>query len=132
MRHVRPLAAALACLLLAPACRAAPQGVALPDAPRLLASCTGRLSALLEHQWLMAAPEAEATEDLRARMLALLAAATDPAPAPDITRALLAARVEAKAAQAALLTRATFGTPSPRAARRARSEIARCRALLPD
>ena len=132
MCHVRPLAIALTCLLLPPACRAAPQAVALPDAPRLLADCTGRLSALLEHQWLMAAPEARETEDLRARTLALLAAATDPEPAPKITHALLAARIEAKAAQAALLARATFGPPSPRAARRARSEIARCRALLPD
>ena len=103
MRHVRPLATALTCLLLTPACRAAPQAVALPDAPRLLADCAGRLSALLEHQCLMAAPEARETEDLRARTLALLAAATDPEPAPEITHALLAARIEAKAAQAALL-----------------------------
>ncbi len=93
------------------------------------AACTGRLSALMEHQWLLSDPEADRTKARRAAMIALMEAAmpTDAAPAA------LARRIEAKHAQAVLLTRATFGTGGAQArwaAARAEAEISRCIANL--
>ena len=93
------------------------------------AGCTGRLSALMEHQWLLSDPEADRTETRRAAMIALLDAVTP----PDAALAALARRIEAKQAQAVLLTRATFGQDPAQAAfaaTRAEAEIARCLANL--
>ena len=66
--------------------------------------CAGRLSAHLEHQWLMQNPAADRTEAARDAMVALLEAVGDVDDA-----ATLALRIEAKHAHAALLQRATFG-----------------------
>lgn len=105
------------------------------------ASCAGRLSALMEHQWLTNGPASETTGRQRAEMLALL----DAIMAPDKARQVLNWRIEAKAAHAALLTRTTFGTGAAHPDRSGRSHrsdhskraqslatrhVAQCRALL--
>ncbi|MGI3165942.1 hypothetical protein [Pseudooceanicola sp. 200-1SW] len=95
-----------------------------PPSALFLAECAGRLSALMEHQWLLSSAAAPATEARRARMLARLAAI----PAAASPRALLAGRIEAKAAQAALLGRASFARTE--AERRAASRLA-ARLLAP-
>ena len=110
---------------------APPRAAAAPLDPLTaeFAGCTGRLSALMEHQWLLSDPEADRTETRRAAMIALLDAVTP----PDAALAALARRIEAKQAQAVLLTRATFGQDPAQAAfaaTRAEAEIARCLANL--
>ena len=93
------------------------------------AICTGRLSALMEHQWLVSSPEADATRARRDGMEALLAAITPPETAPQV----LARRIEAKYAMSRLLTRVTFNrdrTDAARAARHVEVQIASCNALL--
>lgn len=93
------------------------------------ATCTGRFSALMEHQWLLPHPELEQTTRRRAAMIALLEAVM-----PEGTgRAVLARRIEAKHAQAVLLTRAVFNEDAADArwaAARAEAQIASCAALL--
>ena len=93
------------------------------------ASCAGRLSAVMEHQWLMSDPNADRTEDQRAAMLSLV----DAIMAPDQGRDVLAWRIEAKQAHAVLLTRATFNADSEDATwalQRAQRELAACTGLL--
>lgn len=94
------------------------------DALPLFAACTGRFSALIEHQWLMGEPSEPAMAE-REAMLGLLDAAGGGQQA-------MALRIEAKAAEAALLRAATFGPESrrPWAAARAKALIADCRRLL--
>ncbi|UYV38949.1 hypothetical protein N4R57_08020 [Rhodobacteraceae bacterium D3-12] len=104
---------------------------AAPPDPLLhrFANCAGRLSALMEHQWLVDGPASETTRDERAAMLALLDAVMPPGHA----RHVLNWRIEAKAAHAALLTRATFGRDTAQAARAqslATRHMAQCTALL--
>ncbi|MEL6957455.1 MAG: hypothetical protein AAGL89_00720 [Pseudomonadota bacterium] len=74
------------------------------DPLRYFASCTGRLSAQMEHEWLLSDPRADETEAQRAILIDLLRATM----LPDQGHQVLNWRIEAKAAQAALLTRATF------------------------
>lgn len=98
------------------------QALALPPAPlraqddlaRLFAVCTGRLSAAMEHAWLMGGPEAEAAGQQRAAMLSLLEAVADPH-----DKRLMALRVDAKAAQSALMSRAIFAQDKVAAVRSA-------------
>lgn len=93
------------------------------------ASCAGRLSAVMEHQWLMSDPNADRTEDQRAAMLSLV----DAIMAPDQGRDVLAWRIEAKQAHAVLLTRATFNADRDDATwalQRAQTELAACTGLL--
>lgn len=93
------------------------------------ATCTGRLSAQMEHQWLISDPSADRTEAQRAAMISLLEATTPPGGGRDV----LARRIDAKQAQAVLLTRATFNDDPEDALwarRRAESEIAACVGLL--
>ena len=86
---------------------------------RLFATCAGRLSALMEHQWLLSDPASDQTARQRKSMLSLVAAMAG----PDAARALNW-RIEAKAAQASLLARARFGTNEATAARSAqRSDL---------
>jgi hypothetical protein len=68
------------------------------------ATCVGRLSAQLEHEWLMKLDAAEITEQRRNAMASLLRAVMP----VDDARAVLARRIEAKFAHAALLQRAVF------------------------
>lgn len=95
----------------------------------VFATCTGRLSAQMEHQWMFDGPGSERTEAQRAAMISLLEA-TMP---PDAGRDILARRIDAKMAQAALLTRATFNADTDdarRAGHLAQVRIAECTSLL--
>ena len=95
----------------------------------LFATCAGRLSALMEHQWLISDPAADVTALERDAMLSLV----DAVVAPKDRASALGWRVGAKAAQAALLTRARFGTDARAAglaARQAEEHLGQCRSLL--
>ncbi|MBS0123175.1 hypothetical protein [Thetidibacter halocola] len=100
------------------------------DRATSFATCTGRWSAVMEHEWLMGRDGSEA-EMRRATFVTLLEAAMpDPAvDAPD----LLHLRIAAKHALAHLLQQADLGT-DPATARRARAmarnQLAPCRTLL--
>jgi hypothetical protein len=96
---------------------------------RLFASCAGRLSALMEHQWLLSDPEAEVTAAERDAMLSLVSTMVG----PEDEALALTLRVAAKAVQADLLSQARFGQDDARAARAARQSddlIGMCRSLL--
>ena len=93
------------------------------------ATCAGRLSALMEFQWLTHDPEAERTEAQRANLIDIL----DAVMPPDRGRQVLHWRVEAKMAHAALLQRGRFNQDPADAlwARRlAAEQTDRCRAYL--
>lgn len=95
----------------------------------LFATCAGRLSALMEDQWLIADPASDQTALQRDALLSLVAALATP---DDEARAI-SWRVEAKAAQADLLARARFGQNAKTAAQAARQSdelIGMCRSLL--
>lgn len=99
----------------------------LDDLARAFAICTGRMSAELADRWLMGDGGAE-IEALRDRLAELTEAALQPQSAIE-ARAL---RIEARAAQADLLSRARFGLQPrirERAAETAARLIAPCRAL---
>lgn len=125
MGGLRNIACAVPCLaLLAGALplRAEP----LPDL-RHLAACTGRLSALMEHQFLVDGPASEITRRQRDGLADIVAALTPVGAEPQA----MGWRVEAKAAHAALLSQARFGPdPDRRAALRADRLIAACTGFL--
>lgn len=79
----------------------------------------------MEHQWLVDGPASEATARSREAMLALVDAV---APQGQAAR-VMGWRIEAKAAQAGLLTRATFGLDRV-AKQRADDLIGQCLALI--
>lgn len=106
----------------------APPGFArdTPD-PDWFAICTGRLSALMEMQFLIDGPASEATRLRRDAMADLLAAVASP---QDGAR-LMGLRVDAKWAFRALLEQAAFGPdPGHRAERAARAMAASCSGML--
>ncbi|MBL4917272.1 hypothetical protein [Szabonella alba] len=133
MSSLKTLSLVLVLLSHAPAAQATGL-VPPPDAPIgaddplvvLFATCAGRYSALMEFQWLTDGPASEETARRRAAMLDLAGAVT-PAAA---SRRALHLRIEAKAAQSALLHAAHFRA-DPRATRRAETLLAGCRALHP-
>jgi hypothetical protein len=93
------------------------------------ASCAGRLSALMEHQWLLSDPASDLTARQRDAMLSLVSAMSS----PDQEATALTWRIEAKAAQAGLLSLARFGTKdrtAAQAARRSDDLLGMCRSLL--
>ena len=99
------------------------------DPLRTFASCVGRLSAEMEHQWLLSDPASDRTKSQRAAMLSLVEATM----APDQRRDVLNWRIDAKQAHAVLLTRATFNTDANDAAwalARAEKQLAACTGLL--
>ena len=111
------------CLILS---GAAPPAAADTAAPlRSFAICAGRLSAVMEHQWLNDGPGSEVTARSRDAMLDLVEAVLP----PEQAATALHWRIEAKAAQKALLTRATF-TQDPIAARRSAELIEGCLGLI--
>jgi hypothetical protein len=96
---------------------------------RVFASCAGRLSAVMEDQWLLSDPAADVTARQREAMLSLVSAMTEPGQ----EKVAMAWRVEAKAAQAELLSLARFGlndATAARAARRSDELLTMCRSLL--
>lgn len=95
------------------------------DPLRLFATCTGRLSALLEYQWLVQDREADATEARRDAMAELLSAAM---PLGGETRAM-DLRLQAKVAEAQLLQQA-LGRNGAWALALAKRQMENCTALL--
>jgi hypothetical protein len=77
--------------------------------------CAGRYSALVEHQWLVDGPASEQAAEQRDAMLELVGAVM---PVGMATTAM-GWRIEAKAAQGALLSRAYFAQDALAAARSA-------------
>lgn len=99
------------------------------DLATTFATCTGRLSALMEHQWLMSDAAADATRARRAQMEALLLSVMQ----PGAGERTLARRIDAKAAMAALLARVDFNdnpADSAWAATRVELQISACDSLL--
>lgn len=111
---------------------AAPQSAdaALYDDPvTFFATCTGRLSAEMEFQWLIGAPSGDRTQAQRDAFIDILDAL---APQDDIGT-ILHQRISAKMAHAALLQTAQFGTDpdqSARAADRAAKLVQACTNLV--
>lgn len=118
-----------ACLLLSLALPAAGQVRISNDYLQTFATCAGRLTAQMQHQWLVSDPAADRTEAERAAMIDLLEAVQ-----PDgAGREVLSHRLAARQAHAALLTRATFNKNAKDAQwaqRRATAEISQCLALM--
>ncbi|MCB1343560.1 MAG: hypothetical protein KDK24_21340 [Pseudooceanicola sp.] len=93
------------------------------------ATCTGRLSALMEHQWLLSDPAADATQARRGQMEQLLFSVMDPGTGERV----LARRIDAKYAMARLLMRVDFNRDAQDAARAAsfvEVQMAACDSLL--
>lgn len=78
--------------------------IARSDIVETFAICTGRLSAELEHSWLVGYPPSDPIAAQRADFIELLVTVTP----PDRRREALGARVDAKMAHSVLLTRAAF------------------------
>jgi len=128
MGIVKTYLAILFALLLAAPAAATPSGAT--DLARLFAACTGRYSAMMEHDWLMGRP-GTAPQDSRALFESLLEAVQTEADltGPDI----LHLRISAKHALAALLQRADLSPDAAtarRALRLAQLHIGQCRAVL--
>ncbi|HEV8035877.1 hypothetical protein [Yoonia sp.] len=103
-------------LALTTALLSAPLAIAQPiDADeqlRTFATCAGRLSAVMEHQWMFDGPASERTEDLRDAVLELVEAVMPAERGAEV----LQWRISAKVAQAALLRRASFNNDTRDAA----------------
>jgi hypothetical protein len=101
-------------------------GSALAD-PLLrdFAVCAGRLSALVEHQWMVDGPASDTSAGTRDSLLALVEAVQD----PGMDATVMGWRVEAKAAQKALLARAHFAKDGV-AEKRATELLQACAALI--
>jgi hypothetical protein len=96
---------------------------------RDFATCAGRLSAVVEDQWMFDGPGSEQTQ---AQLLAMVSLVEASMP-EGAGRQVLAWRVDAKVAQRALLRQARFGTDrrlSEVAAARAEALTATCRSLV--
>lgn len=101
------------------------------DLVLVFAGCTGRLSAEMEHAWLMSDARADDFQAQRARFASILRAIM---PA-DRARETLSYRVDVKLAHSAILTTARFGT-NPRlselAKQQARMHVRACTSMLLD
>lgn len=100
MRPLRALAVVI--WLVVPATGVAAPGE-ISDPAMVFSACAGRLSAEMEHRWLTGRDPTEVTRQ-RATMIELV----DATRMPDHGPLLMARRIEAKVAQAALLQRAMF------------------------
>jgi hypothetical protein len=128
----------LAATLIAGASASSGQAMPLPASPsqrlELFETCAGRLSAMVEHQWLVDPAASDETEALRNQfdmvIDAVLPDALDWGTPPEMA---MHWRITAKVAQAQLLSTATFGTDPARAARAraiARARTAECGGIL--
>ena len=96
---------------------------------KTFASCAGRLSAEVEHKWLIGGEDAELTERRRSAMIEVLDAM---APAPRDPK-IMNWRIEAKVAQASLLSRSVFNNDAADAAwayRQAQTLVSACNSLI--
>lgn len=109
---------------------ASPQSAeAIDGLGREFAYCTGRLSAQLEHEWLLSDPAADRTAMHRNTMISLMESVVPPAQA----RRAMELRISAKLAHSTLLTQAFFSQDTRRAASaraRADAEIGTCLTML--
>ena len=107
------------------------QAHATEDLVLVFATCTGRMSAEMEHAWLMRDARADDFQAQRERFVSIL----DAIMPPERSRETLNHRIEAKLAHSAILTTARFG-PNPRmselAEQQARTQVQSCRAMLLD
>lgn len=104
-------------------------GVAPPNQLHVFATCAGRLSALMEHQWMFDGPASDLTQKQNQAVVAVLDAITPPGQGPVV----LGWRIEAKVAHRALLSSAAFTTDPRRtssAARHADDLVRPCTAML--
>lgn len=96
---------------------------------RAFAVCAGRLSAVMEDQWMFDGPASEQTAEELHAMVSLIEASM-----PERAgRQVMAWRIDAKVAQRALLAQARFGGDqrvSETAAARAEALAAECRAMI--
>ncbi|SNR26675.1 hypothetical protein [Puniceibacterium sediminis] len=106
----------------------------LPAAKRdlayVFADCAGRMSAMMEFQWMFDGAASERTDVTITRFDVLIDATAGP---EQTGRELLNWRIEAKMAQSRLLNLATFGQDERlrrQAARAAAQYVAHCEALL--
>ena len=101
------------------------------DLVMVFAGCTGRISAEMEHAWLMNDARADVLHQQRQRFVSILEAIMP----PERARETLSHRIEAKLAHSAMLTTANFGT-NPRlsdlAKRQARVRLESCQTMLLD
>ena len=96
---------------------------------REFATCAGRLSAVMEDQWMFDGPASDQTKGELAAMVALVEASMP----PDSGVRVMDWRIKAKVAQRALLHQARFRTDarlSAAAMARAEALTAECRSLL--
>jgi hypothetical protein len=89
------------------------------------AICAGRFSALVEHHWMVDGPASDASAGTRDSLLALVEAVQDRGSEATV----MGWRIEAKAAQKALLTRAHFAKDGV-AKKRASELLQACAALV--
>jgi hypothetical protein len=94
------------------------------DLARVFAQCSGRLSALMEHQFITDGPASDATRADRDRMVELLETVAQPGPQA------MQWRLSAKFAQAELLAQWRAHPQDHRLAQRATTLIDDCRALI--
>jgi hypothetical protein len=100
-----------------------------PDQLQFFATCAGRLSAQMEHQWMFDGPASEVTAKQNQAVVEMLEAITE----PDHRPIVMGWRIEAKVAHRALLSSAALNTDPRRAAtsdRHAQHLIAPCTAML--
>lgn len=97
---------------------------------KVFAACVGRMSALMEFQWMTDGPASERTRHVRDGFEALLAASLG----HEVSgREALNWRIEAKVAQARLLNLTLFGTDARQARQAARASalyLGECEGLL--
>jgi len=96
---------------------------------RMFANCAGRLTAQLEHQWLLQSENADQIERQRTEIVMILQSMVT----RDRGRDVLSWRTEARAAQRALLNRASFAadkSDASWAADKAESYLLECTGFL--
>lgn len=99
------------------------------DLLRRVTDCVGRMSAQIEHHWLLSDQPTEQIEMQRSHLVDILDALTS----PDSATRILSNRIDAKMAHAALLTQAAFANDGRRAKwaeKRAEDELALCGTIL--
>lgn len=110
-------------------CLAATAAKPEEDLLRRVTDCVGRLSAQIEHHWLLSDQPTEPIEMQRAHLIDIL----DALMTPDTATKILSKRIDAKMAHATLLTQAAFSENDRRAAwaeKRAKQELSQCGTIL--
>lgn len=94
------------------------------DLARTFAQCSGRLSALMEHQFIVDGPASERTRTERDQMVELLETVAGQGPQ------VMQWRISAKVAQADIFARLRVDPDNDRLRRRALALVQDCRALI--